>query len=263
LISLHWRSFAAGAALWTVACCPRPWPKELTPLPDADAVLGAATAKHAGLTSLSGTAKVDSFGPKGRVRGRLVVVAERSGRLRFEAMSPFEQPISTLVTDGKSFALYDIAKKRYYKGPATPENVSRLLPIRMHPQEIALLLLGSAPVIAHDSVELARERCKTSYRILLAKRDGSAKQVLTVDAQELRPLQSRVYANGDLLYEVRFENPSPMGGFPLPRRIRFLAPRDKVDILLLYGDDLAVNEKSEDDLFQLEVPRGATVEELP
>ena len=82
------------------------------------------------------------------MRVREVVVAERSGRLRFETLSPFEQPLSTLVSDGAKFALYDLGKKRYYHGPATPTNLSRLLPIRMRGVDIAQLLLGEPPLIA-------------------------------------------------------------------------------------------------------------------
>jgi len=255
------RASATVAALLLAACCPRSWPKALAPLPDSPTVLRTVERERRLLANLSGTAKVDAFTRQGRMRVREVMVVERGGRLRFETLSPFEQPISTLVCDGRSFALYELRKKKYYQGPATPKNVSRLLPIELPPAAIAQILLGDPPLIAHDAARMSLDRCKTHYVVTLLQNGGPLRQELRIDAERLVPVRSRVLAGKELLYEVRFDRHQDLARVPLPRRIRFLAPRDKVDILVLY-DEVDGNEKIEDSLFQLEIPRGVTVERV-
>lgn len=238
------------------ACCPRPWPKGLQPISEAGAVLRSATSARAALRSLSASARVDAFTREGRVKVRVELVADRTGRLRFDTLSPFEQPISTLVSDGRRFALYDLPKKRFYTGPATPRNISRILPIRLTGEEVAQLLLGDVPLIAHERLTMERETCKTRYRLTLLGRD--VRQEVAVDAISLLPVAGRLYANGSLVYDVSFERHEKTAAAPVPRKIRFRSPRDRVDLLVLYGD-VEANPRLQDDLFRLEAPRGAVV----
>ncbi len=240
------------------ACCPRPWPKTLTPLPDAAAVIKATAAPRAKIRSISGGAKVDTFTPQGRARVREVVVAERSGRLRFETLSPFEQPLSTLVSDGKKFALYDLGKKRYYSGPATPANISRLLPIRMRGEEIAQLLLGEAPLIAPTATKTELDKCKSHYRLFFEAKELDARQIVLIDAQRLVPLKSTLHVGGRLESEITFEDHKSVSGVLIPHKIRYVAPADKVDLVVLYTD-VTLDETFDDDTFKLDAPRGVEV----
>src|SRR5207253_1148143 len=88
------RGVASLLALVAVSsCCPKRWPEKLAPLPDASGVQRAAVAAQPGLRTLSATAKVDAFTKQGRARVREVLVVDDRGRLRFETLSPFEQPL--------------------------------------------------------------------------------------------------------------------------------------------------------------------------
>lgn len=248
-------------AATVAACCPRSLPKTYPTLPGVKQVIEAVRGRRAPLHTLSGDAKVDTFTAQGRARAQEVLVVERGGRLRFETLSPFEQPISTLVSDGKTFALYDLGKRRFYHGPARPENISRLLPIRMRGRDIARILLGEAPIIPHDAARFEVDRCEGRYRLTFSQRRGPFRQILEVDARRLFPVRSRVFARDQLLYDVRFDRHEPLGKVLLPRKIRYLAPLDKVDLLVVYTD-VSANEKFEDSTFRLQAPPGAEVVRL-
>lgn len=231
-------------------------------MPEAAAVIRAGDAARGALRTLSASAKVDAFTKERRVRVREVLVVDDRGRLRLETLSPFEQPLSTLVSDGKAFALYDLGKKEFFYGPATPENVSRLLPIRMRGDQIARLLMKIPTVIAHDQVSLKVDLCRTQYRLTYTNTAAHAEQLVVLDGERFVPVRTRLTLAGNVVYEVDFERHEPIAGHPLPRKIRYRAPRDKVDIVLLYGDDVAANETFEEDVFRLEPPRGAAVKRL-
>lgn len=254
----------ALGALTTSGCCPRPWPKGKVALPSAAEVLRVAATGRVPLRSISGGAKVDTFTPQGRARVREVVVAERSGRLRFETLSPFEQPLSTLVSDGNKFALYDLAKKRYYHGPATPQNISRLLPIRMRGQDIAQLLMGEPPLIAPAPSGFAVDRCNSAYELTYllpaskAAGQPAALQTVSFDAERLVPVRTRLTLDGKLAWEITFEDHREVSGALIPHKIRYVAPADQVDLLVLYTD-VTLNETFESDLFVIPPPRGVEV----
>jgi outer membrane lipoprotein-sorting protein len=186
------------------------------------------------------------------------VVAERSGRLRFETLSPFEQPLSTLVSDGKQFALYDLAKKRYYHGPATPQNISRLLPIRMRGQDIAQLLMGEPPLIAPAPSGFAVDRCKSAYELTYLLPASKAQQTVSFDAERLVPVRTRLTVDGKLAWEITFEDHREVSGARIPHKIRYVAPADQVDLLVLYTD-VTLNETFEPDLFVIPPPRGVEI----
>lgn len=219
------------------------------------AVLRAAAAGRDRLKSISGGAKVDAFTREGRARVREVVVAERSGRLRFETLSPFEQPLSTLTSDGKNFALYELEKKRFYRGRATPMNISRLLPIRMRGEELAQLLLGEPPLVAAQPSALEVDRCESHYKLTFENKALGARQEVVIDATRPVPLKSTVWADGRVAYRLTFEDHKLVDGVLIPHKIRYVSPDDKVDILVLYTD-VTVNETFENDLFRLELPKG-------
>jgi outer membrane lipoprotein-sorting protein len=228
---------------------------------EAALVLRGLEQARAPLRSISASAKVDAFTRQGRARVREVLVAERGGRLRFETLSPFEQPLATLVSDGRRFALYDLGRKHFYHGPATPQNVARILPIRLQGADVARLLLGDPPLIPHEAATLVLDRCQTRYRLTLTHKAARLRQELSVDATRLLPVESRIYQAGELAYAIEFHDYMQHEKIWVPQKLRYRAPADRVDLLVLYGD-LDLNEPLEDDLFRLQPPRGVPVTEV-
>ncbi len=109
---------------------------DLAPLPAPEAALAELRAAGAKRQNLRALGRLTYFGEKGRVRLKAVLVADRPNRVRFETVSPLEQPLDVMTVDGSR--LYLLSKEKLAIGPATPENVARLLPFPMHPEELSI-----------------------------------------------------------------------------------------------------------------------------
>src|SRR6187397_2977280 len=92
--------------------------------PTGAAALDRMRATLACSRGIQGEAELDYFGEEGRVSGSVLYYASLPDRLRFDVISPFGVTVSTLTSDGKDFALYDLSNKSFLYGPATSCNVA-------------------------------------------------------------------------------------------------------------------------------------------
>jgi outer membrane lipoprotein-sorting protein len=212
-------------------------------------------------TTLRAEGRVTYFGEGGRIRAGLVVVAERPGRLRVETLSPLEQPLEVLTTDGAR--LWWLSQGVLHEGPATPENLSRLLPVALYPEDLVELLLGGLP--GPDRIG----------RASFAPTDGPRRGVLTlelpagrsarldvdVDAARVERWTLASAAGPEWVVELRDHVALPAGG-ELARTllIRDLRRDDQVDIKLR---DVELGRPVDPALFRLDPPPGTTIVALP
>lgn len=141
------RVTALAPVLLLAAACGRPPPASR--FPTAEAALGRMEQTYACSRGLKGDAKLTYFGDEGRVRGSVLYLTELPDRVRFDVVSPFGATLSTLTTDGKQFALYDLREKQFLHGPANACNLARFTRIPIPPHALVQLLRGEAPVLVH------------------------------------------------------------------------------------------------------------------
>ncbi|MEM1024959.1 MAG: outer-membrane lipoprotein carrier protein LolA [Myxococcota bacterium] len=91
---------------------------------------------------LATEADIEWFG-EDRARFRGILVVERPNRFRIEVLSPFEEPLEVVVSDGQT--LWRLTPDRFRTGPATPERVAEVLPVPLSPEDLVALILGGAP----------------------------------------------------------------------------------------------------------------------
>jgi len=91
---------------------------------------------------LATEADIEWFGEE-RARFRGVLVAERPDRFRIEILSPFEEPVEVVVSDGDT--LWRLTRDRFRVGPATPAHVADVLPVPLSPEDLVAVVLGGAP----------------------------------------------------------------------------------------------------------------------
>ncbi|HEX4474814.1 MAG TPA: hypothetical protein VH142_07040, partial [Polyangiaceae bacterium] len=108
-------SLIIAAGVVSAACSRAAPPSRFPTAADAIARMRATDACSRGV---SGEAKVDYFGERGRVRGSTLFVMSRPEKIRFDVFSPFGLTLSTLTSDGRVFALLDTTSKQYFEGPA-------------------------------------------------------------------------------------------------------------------------------------------------
>ena len=137
------RAFAV-CFCFLAAGCPK---QQVVAGPPVDAVELYARAKAAHqrplMLACDGKASVEA--PQNPGRYALHLMAKRPGSLRIEALTPLGDPAAVLVADQGRFSLLDLRNNVFYRGPATPENLSRLIPAPLTAEEFVSLLTGAIP----------------------------------------------------------------------------------------------------------------------
>ncbi|HZX40573.1 MAG TPA: DUF4292 domain-containing protein, partial [Myxococcaceae bacterium] len=131
--------------LIALAGCPPRVDVRSVPPPDATALLAEVDAVDArvGRLQSQGKARVDARGKKGNVQLFVAVAAPASVHL--EVLDFFGKPSGILISDGQRFVMFASDAGIWQRGAATAENVSRVLPVSLPPEQLVSMLLGRAP----------------------------------------------------------------------------------------------------------------------
>jgi len=202
-----------------------------------------------------GRLRVQAAASKGSPQ--VFVAAARPAFLRFEVLGFFGQPEAILVSNGQTFALLQNDQRKYFHGPASPENISRLLPVVLPGPELVSILLGSAPrgPAEDDSGQLLDDGQVVLVTLSAAQRT----QKLWVRQSDHRVLKSEV--RGPVNYDLLFEDFQPKGAIDFPHKITLFASSASAVLELRYSE-AGVNVDLEPSLFKLAPPEGAKVIEL-
>lgn len=236
------------------ACCGVPRPRD--GIRDATEMMRLLGDIRGRARSMRARGKADHFGPDGRVRGTVYFFVEAGGRLRFEALTPLSTPAATLASDGTTFALLDARERVYYTGAALPCNIARLLRIPMEGRDVATILLGGTPLIAHRQARLAWDTDGFYVLELTGTRDGLRQRVeIAPNRRRLDVLRSVVEQGDDVVWELEFDDLERVDGIPFPEKIHFVNPREDADVLVQY-QEVRLNPTLPDDAWTIAAPDG-------
>jgi outer membrane lipoprotein-sorting protein len=224
---------------------------------DVGVLLKLTDEAESKVRSIKGEARSRVNSPRSKGAVNLFVAASRPTLVHLEFLNFFGKPQAVLVSDGKSFGLFNSDEGKYYRGPASPTNLSRILPVPMPVQELAALMLGLAPRISAEPVSLSIDAEARTYLVTLAR--GPVVQRLWIDPSSYRVLRSEL--TGERAYLAVFEDFTDAGGATYPRKIILDAPNPAAHLELRYRD-AEVNSKLDPSLFKLEPPPGVPVVEL-
>ena len=248
-----------------LAGCPRPAvrPPDTRPLPTAEAARKMVEDTSRGRKSLRALGRVTYFGEQGRVRLGFVEVVERPGKFRFETLSPLEQPIDVMTSDGERLSL--LREARLHEGPATPENVARLLPLPLRPSEIVDILLGGVPMseaFVVGELEWADEPAD-HWRLWLTGPGGERGELLIDPARRVIVRATVRRADGTPRLVVGFDDFEDLaGGGPFPRSVQIELPGRDMEVTLKLKE-VEVDVPIDPSLFKLVPPPGVAVVPLP
>lgn len=207
--------------------------------------------------SLKGDAKLIVDAPQGKGAVSLFAAVTHPALIHLEQLDFFGRPQGVLVTDGTRFGLYLQQEGKYYRGPASPVNLSRFLPLVMPPAELAAVMLGRAPRIPPDSLQM-RFDDKLQLLVLVLTR-GKVRQTLHVQPPSYRVVKSTA-ENLDA-YDLAFADLVTEGGVTLPRHASLDARSARTSVELVWKD-VAINEAPDLSLFDFEPPEGIPVVEV-
>lgn len=240
---------------------PGPSKADLANLPEPAALLASLRQQSAGRSNLRAMGRVTAFGPDGRVRLRTVLVAERPGSFRFETLTPFEQPIDVMTSDGHR--LWLLREGRLFEGPATAQNVSRLLPLPLRPEEVVETLLGGVPVSSRfRPIDVTIDDGRWLLHL-----DGfeQGKGRLWVDPDTLRVLDAEHLTHeGAVLTAVHFAGfqKAQDGGPAVPTEIEIKVPPQSMEVRIRFRET-ETDVQLPPGLFVMAPPSGQTAEPLP
>jgi hypothetical protein len=262
--------------------------------PDAKSAMARLDATYKDVTGISGSAKIDYLGEKGRVRGDVSVLASGPARLRFAITADVVGAAGEVATDGLKFQADDKGHGKYIIGPAKPCNIARITQVPLPLEELVPMLWGMRPhldgPIKCDSIEWT-----DGYYTLMtsAKADLSHELHVTPypadfdkpwSQQRLRLLGVTTWAkDSTLVYRVTMKdhaatstakpitdpdglNPDVAPSGPmlndveLPRTIRVEVPSKNSDVIFKYSEAF-VNPPLIDGAFNLILKEGVPVEQ--
>jgi len=225
------------------------------PQPYLDAIERRSNA----IKGLTAEIKCEIWRDGKRVRATQLVAVDGQGRLRIDVLSPFGQPLSTLVSDGGRLMIYSMEERRFLVGAATPENLARLVPLKIDPSALSTLLRGAIPILAHDTAAVTWDKTAGTHQLDL--RGRTERQLIDLEPDSLRVVRLRQWRDGSLVVDGRFGDYSGTGDAVIPQRMRFESPEEALQVDLKVTD-FRLDPTFTEATFQLAPPRGVVVQAL-
>jgi hypothetical protein len=200
--------------------------------PTPEALVAAMQARQTAVPGMNARVRATSWLSGERVRATVNMLAERDGRLRFEAEVSLQGTVATLVTETGHFALLDARKNELSRGPACPANVASLIRIPLAPEEVAAILLGDARMPSGSAGATVDWDANAGTDVLvLPDPAGGALQVLFRGTGADRRLvgANRVGAAGERIWRTAYEDFARAGDEWLPGTIRFAEGKGSFD----------------------------------
>jgi len=187
------------------------------------------------------------------------IAAEKPDRLYVQTLDFFGNTVAVLAAADGELSLYDAREKVFYRGPATAENLGRLVPLPISPANLAEILCGSAPLI--DGEAARAEPGRGSVKLELV--DGDRTQALRVGpAAKVERSALRVGgARGAGTYDLAFDGFEGSGPTRFAYELSLSAESPPVRLDLSWSD-VETNAAIDGALFRQPAPRGVRVVEL-
>jgi hypothetical protein len=228
------------------------------PVPDAAALYAEAQAAHRVPQTLSCDAKAFVEAPENGGRYAMHVSVQRPRSIRLEALTPLGDPAAVLVADQGRFALLDLRNNVFYRGPATPQNLSRLLPAPLRDQELVSLITGAIPDLP-ESRPASSNRDGDGYLLVLAA--PGVLQHVSLGADLRVTGVRRTTEGGALLWEVVLDEHDDSSGAQVPRLLHLDAPGGKIKVDLRLRN-IVTGKPPPAGAFLLGPPPGMRVEDV-
>jgi hypothetical protein len=224
---------------------------------DARELLKLTDQAERQILSVKGGARLRVGSPKASGTLNVFAAVRDPDKLHIESLNFFGKPQGILFTTGGHFGLLDADAGKYYRGPASQENLSRFIPVALPVPELVAIMLGRAPRIAFSAASLKVDTARRSY--VVALEGNGLQQTLWVDPASHRVRRSEV--RGPKPYDLSFDDFQGFASTEYPRQTTLVVPSEATRLELKYRD-LELNPRLDGSLFELAPPSGMTVVEV-
>jgi hypothetical protein len=255
---MRMEKLALIAAAFALAGCPTRAPPPDLSLDPAELLAQVRTAQER-VTSVRGEVRlrIETEEFSGTVHA--LVAAQKPDRLLVHVLDFFGNTASALASADGALSLYDARERVLYRGPATPENLARLVSLPLAPAELAEILCGSAPLLRGVPVRADPGRGFVDLELAA----GASTQVLRIGpgAAVLRSWMWAARPGAAGTYDLAFDELHAVPGRYFPAEIALSAEDPRVRLRLAWLD-AEPNAALGAELFAPRVPRGARVVDL-
>lgn len=243
--------------LLLLASCVKPPQPIWTELPDSDFLLQSLAASTGQVNSLDGAANV-GLSVKGKFfSSQQFLLLEKPERIRTDVLTGFGQLVLQLTSDGEELAVFTntTVPGRFFRGPATAENLARFTRIPLAPKDMVRLLLYDPPLIEYLQSGVSVD----GGNLLLRLENPELQQDLLFDEQ-LQLVGCRYYSESEELLEVLYQKLDKDKHFP--HTIRIELPAEETSAAVKFSE-LQTNIEIPVERFRLKKPEKILVEALP
>ncbi len=253
------RRWLIGVAVALLMGCGGTFPRPADAPTEPGPILARLAERSTAVRSLSGMLALEVWRGDERVRLRQLLLVVRPDRLRVDTLSPFDQPLAMMASDGQTLTIYSLEQKRFEQGPATSGNLARLLRLPLSGEELTAVLGGGVPMPAGVTPTLSWD-AEAGHHVLEFV-DGRRRQRVALEPAAFRLVELRAWEGETPRYVARFGDYDGEGPTAVPRRMRFEVPGQALRVDARF-EDHTINVDPPADAFSIPVPRGISVDPL-
>ena len=218
-----------------------------------EVALRALAATTPGTQAVTATARIEIRNNGNRYPLKVAVMMKRPALLRVESIPLMGPPDFYLsVADGE-LRVFLPGTGAFYKGRATPQNISRFFPVSMPAADIVSLLMGVPPDGAEEMQSLRGDREEGLYRVDHYK-SGRRLRSLWIEPANGRLIRFRRFTEeGTVVYTADFADHVRFGEGYLPQQVTIR--EGEMSILTIRQADLRPIT-ADPESFPLPVPAG-------
>jgi len=250
--------WVVGFVVVVVTACGARFPQPDHFKPDADRYHIAMESRSKIIKSLSGELAVELWEGGKRIAIRQLFASRPPHQLRMDTLTPFEQPLATLIYHNTLLALHDIEHARFAVGAASAENFERLTRVRIKPSDMSALLSGQIPRLMNQGGTVRWD--EEQGRAVLTLEDRDERQLIYFDESKLTPRAMEIYRQGELLVRLFLAQYTAQEPY-LPQRLRFEIPSKKIRVEIELKD-FTLNPELPDIAFEIKAPPGLSMSDL-
>lgn len=256
------RVLHASLALLIGGCCPRLFTPPDTPISDAADLLKRNRDHGSRIVSIELLTRMSWYADSQARKGTVEVLARRPSKVRFEALDPAgANTVAVMISDGERFTSHERGQADCFTGEACRENIARLLPLAFEGEQLFDALVGTAPIILHETATGGWDECQGAYEIVLSRAADETVQELWLRPDSFAAIRTKVTRAGQLLYELTWDDFEPVDAIPFPRRVHFESPERDTDLSVKVRE-VYLNSVDTDEPFAPACPSGTTHREL-
>jgi len=243
-------------------CCPSRFDRPAGEVPTADVAIDRMRAHVSKVESFEFLTRMSYYGETGARKGRVELLGRAPATFRMEALTPSDDTVAILISDGERFVSHERGQTTCYTGAACADNVSKLLPVSLEGPDLYAVLVGGAPVIVHDEATVEWDECEGLWKVILREKASAQQMEIWLRPDTGSAMKARLSDTSGERFVITWDDFETTDGVNLPRTLRFTSPIGDTDLEVEIREAWLNQVKDTGDVFVPQCPPGTRGQEL-